>query len=184
MKNANTIELNGTRSGATSRTRIGPPILVENDANCFALAEALHGAGRGARCVFGVILGTGVGGGIVLDGRIWSGAQGIAGEWGHMTLDPDGPALLLRPARVRRDVPERTGDGAALSRRTAARMCTAAEIWSRAAAGETPAREAVEDVPSRFGFALAQVVNLLDPDVIVLGGASRRRPALPRMRPR
>ncbi|MBD3161204.1 MAG: ROK family protein, partial [Candidatus Eisenbacteria bacterium] len=91
VKNENTTDLIGRPLQQDLEERLGRPVRVENDANCFALAEALHGAGRTARCVFGVILGTGVGGGIVFDGRIWPGAQGIAGEWGHTILEPDGP---------------------------------------------------------------------------------------------
>jgi fructokinase len=177
VKNANTVELIGRPLGRDLERAIGRPILVENDANCFALAEALHGAGKGARCVFGVILGTGVGGGIVLDGRIWSGAQGIAGEWGHIILDRTGPLCYCG----RNGCVETFLSGPGMARLYAAAggaICAGDEVWARAAAGEAIAREAVEAYRARFGFALSQVVNLLDPDVIVLGGGVSKAPGL------
>jgi fructokinase len=187
VKNANTTSLIGHPFARDLEKKVGCPVLVENDANCFALAEALQGAGRGARCVFGVILGTGVGGGIVLDRRIWRGAQGIAGEWGHMTLEPGGPGcycgrrgcvetFLCGPA-VARSYEEQSGT-----------VCDASEVWGRAQQGEEAARRVTERYKERLGFALAQVVNVLDPDVIVLGGGVSNAPALaeeilPRLRP-
>ncbi len=177
VKNANTVELIGRPLGEDLERAIGRPITVENDANSFALAEALHGAGKGARCVFGVILGTGVGGGIVLDGKIWSGAQGIAGEWGHMILDRSGPRCYCG----RNGCVETFLSGPGLSREYAAMGgadIPCEEIWARAAAGETIGREAIEAYRARFGFALSQVVNLLDPDVIVLGGGVSKAPGL------
>lgn len=177
VKNANTNELIGHPFRADLEARLGLPVRMENDANCFALAEALHGAAVGARCVFGVILGTGVGGGIVFDGRIWSGAQGIAGEWGHMTLDPDGPDCYCG----RRGCVETFLSGPAMER-TYREVCgesiRAEEIWVRAAAGDATAAAAVESYRADFGFALAQVVNLLDPEVVVLGGGVSKAPGL------
>jgi fructokinase len=177
VKNANTTELIGRALGVDLERAIGRPILVENDANCFALAEALHGAGRGARCVFGVILGTGVGGGIIFDGQIWSGAQGIAGEWGHMTLDPSGPPCYCG----RRGCVETFLSGPGTARfytQSGGAECKGEEVWTRAAAGEPLASRAIEEYRARFGFALSQVVNLLDPDVIVLGGGVSKAPGL------
>ena len=99
--------------------RLGMPVKVVNDANCFALSEALHGAGKGYGMVLGIILGTGMGGGLVLDGKLWSGSQGIAGEWGHATVNPEGPAcycgrrgcqeLYLSGTGIQRMYRERTG---------------------------------------------------------------------------
>jgi fructokinase len=177
VKNANTTALIGKPLQEDLEARVGHRIEIENDANCFALAEALHGAGRGARCVFGVILGTGVGGGIVLDQRIWSGAQGIAGEWGHTTLYPEGPPCYCG----RQGCVELYLSGTGLSRSYA--MCgeeeiPAEEIWSRAEAGEPIAGEVVQHYKDNFGRALAQVVNILDPDVIVLGGGVSNAPRL------
>src|SRR5438445_10612782 len=91
LKNSNTLCLNGRPLHADLERRLGCRVRLENDANCFALAEARAGAGQGRSMVFGVILGTGVGGGLVHDGRLWSGPQHIAGEWGHRAIDPAGP---------------------------------------------------------------------------------------------
>jgi fructokinase len=139
-----------------------------------------------------VILGTGVGGGIVLDGRIWSGAQGIAGEWGHMTFEPAGAECYCG----RRGCVETVLSGPALERAYEDRVgspltgppLTAERIWRIAAQGDAIAESLVETYRARLGFALAQVVNLLDPDVIVLGGGVSNVPdlasdALRRMRP-
>lgn len=177
VKNANTLELIGHTLGEDLGRALGRSILVENDANCFALAEALHGAGKGARCVFGVILGTGVGGGIIFDGHIWSGAQGIAGEWGHMILDPAGPPCYCG----RRGCNEMFLSGPGMAQRyteAGGVACKGEEVWARAAAGDPLAARAVEEYRARFGFALSQVVNLLDPEVIVLGGGVSKAPNL------
>jgi fructokinase len=179
VKNANTTELNGHALRDDLLSRLDRPVSCENDANCFVLAEALHGAGRGARCVFGVILGTGVGGGIVHDGRIWSGAQGIAGEWGHMVLDASGPPCYCS----RRGCVETFLSGPAITRAyvvAGGEARPAAEIWA-SAVGLSPdprARAVVATYKSRFGYALAQVINVLDPDVIVLGGGVSNSPGL------
>src|SRR5262245_41587130 len=169
LKNSNTTCLNGRALGADLEARLGIPIRLENDANCFALAEAHHGAAAGRHMVFGVILGTGVGGGIVVDGRLWSGPQHIAGEWGHHAIDPAGPpcycgqrgcvetllAVPVLPAAYRRA----GGDGAA-----------PVEIAARAATGDAIAAAVIDAWLDRFGRALANVVSILDPDAIVLGG--------------
>lgn len=177
VKNANTVELIGRPLAADLERRLRRPIFVENDANCFALAEALHGAGRGARCVFGVILGTGVGGGIILDHRIWSGSQGIAGEWGHTVFDPAGPPCYCG----RRGCVEVYLSGPGMEREyvdAGGQPRSAAEIWARAESGEMLARQSARSYKERFGRALAQVVNILDPDMIVLGGGVSNAPGL------
>jgi fructokinase len=169
MKNSNTLCLNGRDLPRDLARRLDCPVVVENDANCFALAEAVLGAGRGARMVFGVILGTGVGGGLVIDQRLWSGAQHIAGEWGHHAIDPHGPhcycgqrgcveAFIAGPA-VERQYRERAGTAASMD-----------EIVRRAAAGEAAAGAICAEFLERFGRALANVISILDPDVVVLGG--------------
>lgn len=169
LKNSNTACLNGRDVRGDVQARIGRPVVLENDANCFALAEAVSGAARGARVVFGVILGTGVGGGLVIDGRIWTGAQHIAGEWGHHRIDPGGPecycgqrgcveSLIAGPA-VERGYASRTGRAAPMH-----------EIVARARAGEAAARSELDAFLDRFGRALANVLTILDPDVVVLGG--------------
>ena len=91
LKNSNTVCLNGKPFYADLKKNLGRNFRIENDANCFAMAEALHGAGRGKDMVFGVIMGTGCGGGIVHQGKVLAGLQSIAGEWGHMSIDPNGP---------------------------------------------------------------------------------------------
>ncbi len=169
MKNCNTVCLNGRDLPGDLARRIGVPVRVENDANCFALAEAVGGAGRGARVVFGVIIGTGVGGGLVLDGQLWSGPQRIAGEWGHHAIDPAGPQCYCG----QRGCVERYLAGPAVQERYRARAGEAATmdlIVARARGGEPAARACVEEFLDRFGRALANIIAILDPDVIVLGG--------------
>lgn len=185
VKNSNTTCLNGRPFRADLIRRIGEPIAFANDANCFALAEATFGAGRGHEVVFGVILGTGVGGGIVLPapepasaisaggislGRSWNGPQGIAGEWGHVTLDPEGPPCYCG----RRGCIETYLCGPALEadyRKRSGRSLPLREIASAAQGGGDPAAVATLSQATRwFGRALATVINILDPDVIVLGG--------------
>jgi predicted NBD/HSP70 family sugar kinase len=187
IKNANSTQLNGRPFDADLAAALRREVRVDNDANCFALSEASDGAGAGHRLVFGVILGTGVGGGIVHDGRVWVGANAIAGEWGHNELPartepglPDtgcycgrrrcietylsGPALASDHAR---------DASAALqpNRATAAASSlTAMAVVAAARAGDPRARATLDRYCNRLASALAGVVNVLDPDVIVLGG--------------
>ena len=169
LKNSNTTCLNGRPLRDDLAARIGLPVLLENDANCFALAEAQHGAAVGFRMVFGVILGTGVGGGIVVDGRLWSGPQHIAGEWGHHAIDPAGPACYCG----QRGCVETLLSGPALEamyRAAGGGSGTAVEIAGRAASGDRVAGAVLDAWLDRFGRALANVVSILDPDVVALGG--------------
>jgi fructokinase len=169
MKNSNTICLNGRDLPGDLSRRIGLPVIVENDANCFALAEATTGAGQGARVVFGVIMGTGVGGGLVVDGRLWSGPQHIAGEWGHHSIDPNGPVCYCE----RRGCVETFISGPAVQRQYQSRSGTSLpmdEIVARARAGEPAARAVFDRFLDRFGRSLANLISILDPDVVVLGG--------------
>ena len=177
LKNSNTVCLNGRSLQADLERRLGLRVLLENDANCFALAEARAGAGQGHAMVFGVILGTGVGGGLVHDGRLWSGPQHIAGEWGHHAIDPAGPPCYCG----QRGCVETLLSGPALE----AAYCgaggpplAAAEIAARAATGERAARDVVDRYLDRFGRALANVIDVLDPDVVVLGGGLSKLEAL------
>ena len=155
MKNCNTTCLNGRQLPRDLTLRLGLAVRLENDANCFALAEAVVGAGRGAALVFGVIVGTGVGGGIVVDGRLLDGPNAIAGEWGHNPLPlPAGDDLPLRPCWCgRAGCIETYLCGPALSRER-----------------EIDGEAALTRYEARLARALAGVINLLDPDVIVLGG--------------
>ena len=155
VKNANSTCLIGHPLQRDLETALGRPVRLANDANCFALSEAVDGAGCGARVVFGVILGTGVGGGIVVDGRVLEGANAIAGEWGHNPLPlPAGDDLPLRPCYCgRAGCIETYLCGPALERE-----------------GGAAAEAAIARYEARLARALAGVINLLDPDVIVLGG--------------
>jgi len=170
LKNSNTVCLNGQPVKQDLEKLLARDIRMANDANCFALSEALDGAAQGESVVFGVILGTGVGGGIVVNGQLIEGAQHIAGEWGHNVLEPNGPpcfcgkhgcveTFLSGPGLVRDFVAQ--GGDAALDARA---------IVLAAEQGDILAAAAMRRYLERFGYALSVVVNILDPDAIVLGG--------------
>lgn len=165
VKNSNTTCLNGRPFFADLEGALGGPIVFANDANCFALAEATWGAARGARVAFGVILGTGVGGGVILDGRAWSGAQGIAGEWGHMVLEP---ARGSRCYCGKRGCVETYLSGPAIEAAYAARTGKRLALAELAVASD--AKELLAERMDVFGRALATVIDVLDPDVVVIGG--------------
>ena len=155
VKNANSTWLNGRPMHGDLEAALGREVRLANDANCFALSEAVDGAGQGARVVFGVILGTGVGGGIVVDGRLLEGPNAIAGEWGHNPLPlPAGDDLPLRPCYCGRAGCIETY------------LCGPALQREREIDGEA----ALTRYEARLARGLAGVINLLDPDVIVLGG--------------
>ena len=170
IKNSNTTCLIGEPLRDDLQKELGVDIELANDANCFALAEASLGAGRGAETVFGIIMGTGVGGGVVVDGRVLYGCQGIAGEWGHNLLDPGGPDCYCG----RRGCVETFLSGPHLERfyeQAAGRRRSLREIVDLHRMGSDPhATATVERLLDYFGRALAVVVNLLDPHVVVLGG--------------
>ena len=170
IKNANSNWLIGKPFAADLQELLQRPVRLANDANCFALSEAIDGAGAGAKMVFGVILGTGVGGGIVIEGRVLVGANAIAGEWGHNPLPWPTADELPGPECYcgQRGCVESFLSGPALSadhfKRTGLRL-SAREIGVTPAAAGTLARYC-----QRLARALASVINLLDPEVIVLGG--------------
>ncbi len=169
IKNSNTQCLNGRQLRIDLETRLGVSVLCANDANCFALAEAMLGAGRGARTVFGVIIGTGVGGGVVINGEALHGAQGIAGEWGHNVLIPFGPPCYCG----KNGCVETIVSGPALEeyyRVRSGRRASLSEIVSAADRGDEDAVRTIARLSYWFGRALGVVVNILDPDRIVLGG--------------
>jgi fructokinase len=154
-----------------------------NDANCFALSEATDGAARGARIVFGVILGTGVGGGIVVDGRVIEGANSIAGEWGHNPLpwpaDEERPGPRCGCGRLGCIEAFLSGPGLARDyERCTGRALPPAEIVEGAAAGAAECIAALGRYEARLGKALAHIVNVIDPEVIVLGGGLSAIPGL------
>jgi fructokinase len=173
VKNSNTTCLNGRPFRFDLVSQVGLPIAFANDANCFALAEATYGAAREARVAFGVILGTGVGGGVVFRDagrpRVWDGAQGIAGEWGHVTLDPSGgpPCYCGRLGCV-----EQYLSGPAVERAYEKRTGTKLPLPDIAARAEhdADARAILDAFIDAYGRAIASVIDILDPDAIVLGG--------------
>lgn len=184
VKNANSTWLNGLPFGRDLEACLGRAVRVMNDANCFALSEATDGGGAGAGVVFGVILGTGVGGGVVVDGRCLVGPNQIAGEWGHNPLPwlaPDeypGPPCFCG----RRGCVEMFLSGPALAedyRAHTGEARTTHAIVEGAAAGEPRAAAAMARYHDRLGRALATLVNVLDPDVVVLGGGMSNVPGLP-----
>ncbi len=169
LKNSNTICLNGQPLKADLEALLERKIGIQNDANCFALAEALHGAGRGKNLVFGVIMGTGCGGGIVHNGNVIVGKQAIAGEWGHMNLIPDGPICYCG----KRGCVELYISGGGAEARYAEKFGVRKsfpEIEKGFYAGDAKAVEFMKTYFTHFGRALANVIDVLDPDVVVLGG--------------
>jgi fructokinase len=178
VKNANSTWLNGRPLDRDLATRLGRPVRLANDANCFALSEASDGAAAGAPVVFGVILGTGCGGGVVVDGRVLTGPNAIAGEWGHNPLPwPDGDERPGPPCYCgKTGCLETFLSGPGLARDYAGRagadasILSAPEVVARAGAGDAAAREALDRYADRLARGLATIVNVLDPDAIVLGG--------------
>ncbi|MBT0959948.1 ROK family protein [Denitromonas iodatirespirans] len=171
MKNANSTCLNGQPLHADLEAALGRPVRLANDANCFAVSEATDGAARGARVVFGVILGTGVGGGVVVDGRPLAGANAIAGEWGHNPLADAAPGIPCYCGRVGCVETWLSGPGMAADHvRHGGAALDAATIAARAEAGDAACEATLQRYEARLGRALATVINIVDPDVIVLGG--------------
>lgn len=169
MKNCNTVALNGRALRDDLAYTLGVEVRLANDANCFALAESHMGAARGRRVVIGLILGTGVGGGIVVDGKVLEGLHGIAGEWGHNPMrgehtpcycGRDGcvETVISGPA-LERYHRERTGESISLE-----------EIAARASRGDAAADATITRLCEKFGEAIAAVINIVDPDAIVIGG--------------
>ena len=170
VKNSNTQCLIGAAFQSDLEACLERPIRVENDANCFALAEALFGAGRDMPSVFGVIMGTGVGGGIVIQQRLHTGPQHIAGEWGHNALDPDGPSCYCGQQGCIETYLSGPGFFADYRRLGGATAASPEEVISKARENDPIAQEALDNLLERFGKAVAGVINILDPHVVVLGG--------------
>jgi fructokinase len=168
VRNSNSVWLNGKPFFEDLKAVLARPTRVENDANCFALSEAVDGAAAGARVVFGVILGTGCGGGVVVDRKVIEGASGIGGEWGHTPL-PWARADEVQP----RDWCGRVGcleqwvSGTGFKRWAG---ISAGEANERALAGDPEARVLLDMLADRVARALAVVIDILDPDAIVFGG--------------
>ncbi|MEO6916986.1 MAG: ROK family protein [Chitinophagaceae bacterium] len=174
MKNCNTTSLNNKPLEKDLQAKLKLPVSLANDANCFALAETAWGVVKqknlASRVVFGVIMGTGVGGGLVLDGRIWNGFHGIAGEWGHNFLDESGgPCYCGRTGCV-----ETILSGPALERyytRLTDQNMSLKQIAENYTNGkDEAAQQTMERLAYFFGKGIASVINVLDPDVIVIGG--------------
>jgi fructokinase len=173
VKNANSTWLIGHPLHLDLEHALGRSVRVANDANCFALSEAADGGGAGARVVFGVILGTGTGGGVVVDGQVLVGPNAVAGEWGHNALPwPDasewpGPACYCgRHGCIETFL---SGSGLQMAYSPVTRL-TAREIAEAAGRGDRAAAVTIETYARRLAKSLATVINLLDPDAIVLGG--------------
>ena len=168
LKNSNTLCLNSLPLQALLEDKLVHDIIIENDANCFAIAEALMGAGKGYPSVFGVIMGTGCGGGIVFDGKIRQGPQNIAGEWGHMVIDPQGdPCYCGANGCVESFI-----SGGGLEKRIknkTGHIISAFDFFNTPLKDES-LKNIKQDFYARFGQALANLINILDPDMVVLGG--------------
>lgn len=183
VKNANSTWLNGRPLDRDLAAALGRPVRLQNDANCFAVSEAADGAAAGARVVFGVILGTGVGAGLVIDNRPIDGPNGIAGEWGHNPLpwpaddERPGPACYCGLSGCIETF--LSGPGLAAGYRIETGLdATAQDLVARAAAGDQQATGQLERYADRLARSLAHVINILDPDVIVLGGGLSNLSAL------
>jgi fructokinase len=175
VKNANSVWLNGRPLAEDLEARLGRSIRLANDANCFALSEASDGAAGGCACVFGVIVGTGTGGGVAVNGRVLTGPNAVAGEWGHNPLpwpeddERPGPACYCGLRGCIETFLSGPGMAADHERATGQAL-DAASIAARAEAGDDRARATLDRYEGRMARALASVINLLDPDAIVLGG--------------
>lgn len=166
MKNSNTLCLNGKPILKDLQRLINRPVAIENDANCFAMAEALVGAGKGYAVVFGVIMGTGCGGGIVIQNKVLNGLQSLGGEWGHMTIDPQGPLCYCG----KRGCVETYISGTGISDRfydLTGKRLPAKHILDGDSAEAIQVKELFFE---QFGRALSNVISIIDPDVVVLGG--------------
>lgn len=171
LRNSNSVCLNGRALREDLQARLKRPVRIANDADCLALSEASDGAGAGAASVFGVILGTGTGGGIVIDGRLLQGPNAIAGEWGHNPLPWPQPAELPGPACYcgKNGCIETFLSGPGLAR-DYARGVDARAVAAAAACGDADAVQAMQRYHDRLARSLAGVINILDPEVIVVGG--------------
>ena len=170
MRNSNTVCLNGQPLKGDLEAALGREIRLANDANCFALSEAIDGAAKDQAVVFGIIIGTGTGGGVVVNQQVLYGAQGIAGEWGHNPLGDEKRACYCG----REDCVETYLSGAGLLKNyenlSNRKLENVQALLTRVNQNEGDALKALAQYHQYFGRALAGVINILDPDVIVLGG--------------
>src|SRR5215475_11825709 len=183
VKNANSTWLNGKPFDKDLSVALDREVRCANDANCLAVSEATDGAGAGKRLIFAVILGTGCGGGIAVDSRLHAGMNGVAGEWGHNTLQwmsadefPGSPCYCGKNGCIETWV---SGTGLEKDYERATKTSLhGPEILARSEAGETAALAALDRCEDRLTRALAGVINLLDPDVVVLGGGASQIPSI------
>jgi fructokinase len=169
LKNSNSQCLNGQPLGEDVEKDQGIAFVLANDANCLALAEATLGAARGYPTVFGIILGTGVGGGIIINGQVVEGCHGIAGEWGQLIVEPDGPVSsygtrgtiesVISGPGLERFYAEQSGERRRLK-----------EVVARASTGDVHAQATIERLTTFFASSLCPVIDILDPHAIVIGG--------------
>lgn len=169
LKGSNTVCMNGKAVKEDIENMLERRIAIENDANCFAMAEALLGAGKGRDMVFGVIMGTGCGGGLVINGKVRDGLNNIAGEWGHMSIDPCGPECYCGT----KGCTETFISGGGLERRYEREFGVKRQLreiekdyWD----GRPEAVAFFEVFFCHFGRVMSNLINILDPDIIVLGG--------------
>ena len=177
LKGSKTVCMNNQPVKVDLEKLIGRKIEIQNDANCFAMAEALLGAGKGKKLVFGIIMGTGCGGGIVYKGEVFTGPQAIAGEWGHICIDPNGPLCFCG----QKGCGETLISGAGLEARYAEKYGVRRPLKEVEAAyftGEPQAMEFMQTFFNHFGRAVANLIDILDPDLIVIGGGVSNFPAV------
>lgn len=169
LKNSNTVCLNGQPLKVELERVLGRVVEIQNDANCFAMAEALYGAGRGRNLVFGVIMGTGCGGGIVYKGEVFKGRQGIAGEWGHMSIDPAGPKCYCGQRGCVETFISGGGVEARYAEKSGERR-TFRQLADAYYEGDERAVKFLSGFLQAFGRSMANLIDVLDPDIVVLGG--------------
>ena len=175
VRGSNTVVMNGKPLQVDLQQRLGLQIHLQNDANCLAVSEAVDGAAKGCSVVFAVIIGTGCGGGIAIDGKAWTGKNAIAGEWGHNPLPwPSADEIQVAPCWCGQVGCQETwisGTAFALdhARHTGERI-KAEQIIAKMRAGDLAAQESFGRYVNRLARALASVMNVLDPDAIVIGG--------------
>jgi fructokinase len=183
VKNANSTWMNGRSFDRDLSDALNREVRCANDANCLAVSEATDGAGAGKRVVFSVVLGTGCGGGLAIDGKVHNGRNGVAGEWGHTTLpwmraeEFPGPQCYCGYRGCIETWISGTGLEADYERATKTKL-SGKEIVARCEAGEVAAVASLERYESRLTRSLAQMINILDPDIIVLGGGVSQVPQL------
>jgi fructokinase len=183
VKNANSTWLNGHPLADDLSAALNRPVRIANDANCLAVSEATDGAGAGKRVVFGVILGTGAGGGVAINGTVHAGPNGVGGEWGHNPLpwpstdEVPGPACYCGKQGCMERWVSGTGIADDHARITSAQLTTRqiADLWH---SGDPAATATMERFESRLARGLAVVIDILDPDIIVIGGGVSRIPRL------